>query len=259
MESDDQMNVCSFLIHYTKLSARLPHALEALNRVSLDPEIVSCWDGDNINSVCKRHRIDKKEWHEHTILIAPILFKNAGLHMSDQLMAEIESIESAVKYLPAWMLPRPLDQGEISVILKHYYALSRIAQGKFEYGIIAEDDILAGQNSERLYREVVGKFVSNNGDYLDLAGGCGLSPKDHGVECCLTRIWPPSTRTNACYMVSRQLAKILVENFFPFVHPIDWHLLYLLNKHEIKRCYWSTKEVFIHGSETGAYRSWRMK
>lgn len=251
--------ISAFLIHYTKLADRLPNAIEALGVVGLTPEIVSCWDGDRLLLAHYADRLNQSAWIERTKKIAPILLKNAGYTKDycDNKFNSTDSITDMVNVLPAWMHPRLLSDGEISVILKHYYALSRIAQGNNSYGLIAEDDVVLKDNSKRLLYKSLEELKEVDGDYLDLAGGCGLRALGLESSRNISNIKPANTRTNACYVVSKHLATLLVESFLPFVHPIDWHLLYLLNYHNVDKCYWSIEEVFIHGSEYGRYSSWR--
>lgn len=251
--------ISAFLIHYTKLADRLPNAMEALEVVGLTPEIVSCWDGDRLLLTHFADKLNQSAWIERTKKIAPILLKNAGYTQDycANKLSVIRSMNDMVNVLPAWMHPRLLSDGEISVILKHYYALSRIAQGQDSYGLVAEDDIILKNNSKRLFYNSLEELKGVDGDYLDLAGGCGLKLLGFESPRNISNIKPANTRTNACYVVSKHLAKLLVESFLPFVHPIDWHLLYLLNYHDVDKCYWSIEEVFIHGSESGRYSSWR--
>ena len=251
--------ISSFLIHYTKLSTRLPNALHALSAVGLTPEVITCWDGDNLMNTQKDYVFSDAAWLMRIRTIAPILLANAGSTsvLKNKTISDVTSTSEAVQLLPDWMHPRALGCGEISVLLKHYHALSKIAQGNKNYGLIAEDDILLGSRSAELFTVSSKGFASCSGDYLDLAGGCGLRIRNKNSKDNISRVSPPNTRTNACYIVSRDLARLLVENYFPFIHPIDWHLLYLLNILNVDRCYWTVEEVFIHGSECGAYSSWR--
>ena len=254
------MEICSYLIHYTKLTERLANSLQVLLEVGLRPEIVRCWDGDSLFYLEKGYQPSDETWLNHIITVAPILLSNAGYSVDLSVRTELKRLanfpKQAIEFLPSWMKPRTLSRGELSVLLKHYYAISRIAQGEASYGLIAEDDLVLRPSSKELFEKSVNEFIKRDGDYLDLAGGCGLTQVDPGLEA-ISRIYPPSTRTNACYIVSKQLAKLIAERFFPVASPIDWHLLYLLNSIDSQRCYWSKEECFIHGSENGVYTSWR--
>lgn len=158
--------------------------------------------------------------------------------------------------LHSWLNPRELSLGEVSVLLKHHSALSMIANGSCSYGLIIEDDARLAPNTASHFANAVSQFIEMRGDYLDLAGGCSLLPTEHDLEYSyITRLAVARTRTNAAYMVSRQLAQRLSNRFFPLVFPIDWHLQYLFEKAD--RCFWSNQPVLIHGSEQGLVQSWR--
>jgi len=253
-------HINSFLIHYTKLSDRLENALSVLAEIGLSPEVVSCWDGDNLYWINDGYSFSELLWLRHVIPVAPILLANAGNSIDpalEQVLHELINMPvQARTMLPGWMHPRSLSKGEMSVLLKHYYAISRIALGEFTYGLIAEDDIVLHHSSRESFYQTYTEFCNLDGDYLDLAGGCGLVSTDTSYNY-VSLISPPSTRTNACYLLSKRLAKLIVEKFFPISLPIDWHLLYLLNSIDVHGCYWSKQECFIHGSESGVYKSWR--
>lgn len=252
--------ISSFLIHYTKLQDRLHNALNVLSTVGLHPEIVSCWDGDNLPSIKDGYSPTESLWLSHVMPVASILLANAGYKLEtvhyNTLQNLVNSPDHARSFLPQWMHPRSLSTGEISVLLKHYYAISRIAQGQHSYGLVAEDDLILHPLSKTLFHNSFQELRSEDGDYLDLAGGCGLFSDDAKLKY-IALISPPSTRTNACYILSKRLAILIVERFFPVSTPIDWHLLYILNSLDTTRCFWAKQECFIHGSENGAYQSWR--
>jgi len=249
----------AYLIHFTKLKDRLPSAKKALETIGLSTEVVTCWDGDALMMDALINNVNLQLWLEQTTKIAPILLQNAGYNASifGGIFYGGLSVVEILKVIPNWMHPRPLGRGELSVILKHYYSLSRIAQGQDSHGLIAEDDIVLKTDSKKLFTKSLAELIECDGDYLDLAGGCKLRPSDLQGTRNITLVSPASTRTNACYIVSRRLAKLFVESYFPFVHPIDWHLLYLLSLHDVHKCYWCNEEVFIHGSESGKFTSWR--
>ncbi len=254
------MRISSFLIHYTPLVERLGNALDAMNEIGLTPEVVSCWDGDALNIMNDSESTFEAAWNHVIRFIYPVLLNNAGLSIDAaeiQINNFIRTNNDALRVmLPPWMHPRRLTRGELSVVYKHYYAISRIAQGDDPYGLIAEDDIVKKPLSAKIFMRTLFDLAEVDGDYVDLAGGCGLRPRTQSSSN-ISRIYPPSTRTNACYIISKRLAKKFAENFFPVACPIDWHLLYLMTVSDLTTCYWAHEESFIHGSESGAYTSWR--
>jgi len=146
--------------------------------------------------------------------------------------------------------------------MKHFSALTMLANSDSKYGLIAEDDIIENQDYtidkfDQLYSEIILK----NADYVDLAGGCNLHADlaETNNDNQLVSVNPPRTRSNAAYIVSNRLAKILVNKFFPASMPIDWHITYLMYTQMTQSIdtYWCRTHPLIHGSEVGAYTSWR--
>jgi len=263
------MRITSFLIHCEALSNRLPSALDALSKCQLRPQIVKAFDGsDLLNSI--RFENTEAIWHDHLRTLKHTLIGNTltakGLEPTPQKGEE--KAKSLFRNSPDfeqnihWMHYRELKKGEISVLLKHYYAISAIASQGEAYGLVAEDDIIGHEKTSSLFNELMQYLSTDCLDYVDLAGGCGL------LECEVGSTFPrvenlylldrPRTRTNACYIISKKLANKIANQFLPFSMPIDWHLQYLFNNLPFKaNAAWCVKPVLIHGSESGAVRSWR--
>lgn len=250
-----------YLIHCKKYKDRLASATAALRQVCPSFVVVSTWDADSIKSEHFLHNNNHfLEWRARAAKIRPILFANF-LESSPLKRSWITNYSSTVGLEhfpePPWLQPRILTNGEISVLLKHYFALSAIACGDCEWGLIAEDDIIADSQTHQRFMQCLSEFESIKMDYLDLAGGCGLLPEITDGTMNTQIVSPSRTRTNACYMVSRKFACTLVESFWPIVLPIDWHIQYLMQTNLTSVCYWASRPPFIHGSEAGIYKSWR--
>ncbi len=243
-----------FLIHYTKLRDRLGPALSTWNTLGVDPQIIGLFDGDqiNIDSVGSSTAL----WSSRIHSIISVLKYNAGLLRFDGILLD----QTCTDNCPPWASARELSIGEISVLLKHFLALSLIASGDDPFGIIAEDDVVCTAEA-KLHLDTMFLLLDSHGiDYLDLAGGCNLVAdlsEKHIGDGSYILLTKARTRTNACYVVSRSLAKRLVDKFLPACFPIDWHLQYLFEEVGDVKCAWFTKDCFIHGSETGLYKSWR--
>ena len=255
----------AFLIHYRLLKDRLDRAFQTLEECDLSVEVVSCWDGDVINAKLIADS-SAALWEARVKSIAPILLANA-LTASKQAESFTEALQlsnhwlSHNKHYPAWMKARKLKAGEVSVLLKHYYALGRIANGRNHFGLVAEDDILPRKYSKENLQEALKSAHEKNFDYIDIAGGAGLTCDFHphtsqNFENILT-MTPARTRTNACYIISKSYAKKIVETFLPLAFPIDWHMQYLFQALNPPRCGWAVEPVFTHGSETSVYNSWQ--
>jgi len=236
-----------YLIHYTKLHDRLPKALATWQRVGIRPKLILNHDGDNFKHVNPCNS-SLELWHERLAYIRDILLANTGCPDS-------ETID-----LPIWMRPRPLSIGEQSVLLKHFTALLLVANSSDKYAIISEDDVLSHQNSQLMLNECFDTVLSNQIDYLDLAGGCNLAAPPDNIQKSILNIdilKDGRTRTSACYMISKLFAVNIVDQFLPAAFPIDWHLQYLLRRNAHLMCAWTKEYPMIHGSEAGIFKSWR--
>lgn len=237
--------ISSFIVNYTPFAQRRKNAIQCLKGINLDPLVISIFDKEEL-SVNGLYSFDPNKWREGLNTFGSQLYANAG----------IEPNSFGQQHIPSWMEPRQLVDGELSVLMKHFYAICSIANSQNKYGLIAEDDILFHTNSLDLWDKTISSFSKLDGDYLDLAGGCNLKVENLKPDQYITMLDKPNTRTNACYLLSNRVAKFIAKNFFPLIYPIDWHLLYLLSSTRFS-FYWTNDPVFIHGSETRAFKSWR--
>ena len=264
------MTISSFLIHSKVTSARKSRAINALRKFTSDIKVIDCFDAQDLQAswIHNNHSINMDRWNEQVDVIQAILidnFNSIRLKRSINNGAGYVSLIKSQNYSESprleWLNYRPLNPGEISVNMKHYYAISSIAMGHGSYGLIAEDDVIENNDfNTDTFAEMMASIMSSKIDYVDLAGGCKLftdSPQSDNKLFQL--VSPPRTRTNAAYIISKRLAKIFANNFLPFVLPIDWHLTYLMHKYLTNSisCAWMINHPLIHGSEVGAYKSWR--
>jgi len=242
----------AYLIHYTPYADRLRVMQRNFDYLQLDYTVISNYD--TVHLAPSDYSPDL--WTDRINSIKPILLANT-------IYKQFPSYSDAFRYSktinddPQWLLPRSLYPGEVSVLLKHFEALTKIAFGNLEYGLIFEDDILLNDFSKSRFDHDLSTFISLSGSYLDMAGGAGLSSHPFTSSNCIIHITPPRTRTNACYCVSRTLASYFIENYFPLCFPVDWHLQFLLLSSKTIDCYWSEPPALLHGSETGLIKSWR--
>ena len=240
---------------------RVEKAVKVIRKTSNEkPILIKNGDASKINI----YEIKDAEnlWNERIGLIKGILVDNINNKIvnKNRGISKNAYLENKNKY--PFLQYRPLSMGEISVLIKHFYAMVLIAHSEDDHGMILEDDIIevaeGKENLEKLQILLKTKTV----DYVDISGGCGLVLEDiNDEEKIAERIRLPRTRTNAAYIISKRMAEVFIENYFPVVFPIDWHLQYLMfakmvGKFNIK-CYWTTKPIFGHGSESGEYKSWR--
>lgn len=154
-----------------------------------------------------------------------------------------------------WLRPKSLSLGEVSLCLKHREAWTRIAQSDSEYGIVAEDDIIFTERSLAYLSRLL-TTLPQDADYVDIAGGCGLTPRV-GNKCIngfFYEMQPPRDRTTRAIIVRRSFVRQLIELAPPLcLHP-DWTLTWAFAQLRSK-VYWVEPTVFGHGSMMQRYRS----
>jgi len=248
------------LITCKSCADRLPNATKALRIISNDFQLVTPWDADSIDPQDFMDSINhESNWEKALQVLKTILVANTLTAQTPDYGQALKLADNILSTSPnlSWMHHRPLANGEISVLLKHYYALSSISVSSSSWGLIAEDDITSKDDTFDIFNKCIDEFLNADADYLDLAGGCGLSPDIYDCGVHTQPVIPPRTRTNACYVVSNRLAKYLVESFWPLIFPIDWHLQFLLLSGSHWKCRWAVDPPYLHGSEHGQYQSWR--
>jgi GR25 family glycosyltransferase involved in LPS biosynthesis len=248
------MNYKAYLIHYTQDPDRLAHMRTVFAGLEVEYEVISDWDRESIGEVPDNRRL----WDKGIYCISDILIANAtSVRYSSYIEALAASARCSVTDFE-WLKSRELKAGEVSVLLKHRQAIERIAFGKELFGLIFEDDIFLIKDSNERLRVLISEWVALNGQYLDIAGGAGLlADKPMSRDSALAICRPPRTRTNACYAITRELARRLLSEFYPLIFPIDWHLQYIFNEIQLEKCYWASPPPLIHGSEQGLIKSWR--
>lgn len=250
----------TYIITCKKLESRLAHAIQSANALTNDVTPVKAWDAEELSqkAIEDYGNVGKELWDDAVKTIAPILIANALTSGGNRIHIEIveewkgrETINT-----PSWMKSRRLSSGEVSVLMKHFWAIGSIANGQDEYGLILEDDVRIHERSVEKFKLCLEEFIGQNGDYLDLAGGCNLNSGAEDIRfdyCSLLRT--PRTRTNAAYIVKRDLAREFANKFIPLIFPIDWHLQYIMPKSA--KIFWANEPPLIHGSEQGLVTSWR--
>lgn len=255
----------AYLVNYTPFTERKKNATECLSKAGIaDIVPINEWDREVLD-VSMENSLER--WDTFAASMAHILYYNMiKTELREGYTPKSLEMHKAILFneLKSVLSARCMTAGEISVCLKHFCALSMIAIGKSSYGIIAEDDILPKPEGATILKMVIEEACLLSADYIDLAGGCGLAPslpeKDNMRKMGLIHLCElaaPRTRTAACYMVSKDLARSLVNKFLPLAMPIDWHLQALFINRINLRAYWTLDPVFKHGSEEGAYTSWR--
>ncbi len=155
-----------------------------------------------------------------------------------------------------WLRDAP-SPGDVSLILKHREAWTRLAEGKASYGVIAEDDIIF---SERSLNDLIQLLndLPQGAEYVDIAGGVGFFPRADNklVNKRFHEIDPPKTRTTCGAILARSFARQLIDLNPPICLGIDWMLNWAFTQLDTK-VYWVEPTVFGHGSMMKIYESLR--
>jgi GR25 family glycosyltransferase involved in LPS biosynthesis len=253
------MKAC--IINYTPFHERLVSTTATLRALStsIDIETVNLFDKEDLHSSSEDNLNQIEQWSRSINIIAPVLLGNALYR--GQRFPEPSLITPEIISGYQWLAPRVLQPGELSVILKHFYSISVIASSNCPYGLVVEDDVRLGSDSETAFSECCTAMDKKNFDYIDLAGGCGLMPTELEIEASESKriiaLANPRTRCTAAYLISKRLAKSIANNFFPLVFPIDWHLQYIFCRLHSFSYAWCNPEALIHGSEQNLVQSWR--
>jgi hypothetical protein len=260
-ESLEVMRV--YLIHYTRFENRLHNAILTWNRfLGIEPTIIRVCDRENLIDTSKMQNI--AGWNERLQLIRPILIANTlRIYNEYEYMHAVIRLRNweYAKELPTWLQTRGLKQSEISVLLKHQIALALTAYGEDEHALIAEDDcVITEESNLKLFKdELYDLLNAERVDYIDIAGGVNLKGGILTNYKFFNKLLALRTRTTACYVISRGLARKIINFFFPLVYPIDWHLQFIMMHPELNDSvgYWSVESPIGHGSEIGAFQSWQ--
>ena len=254
-----------FVLHYKGNTDRRAYLRRAFASASMKPIFIKDMDRDEFRP-------------ENIYRFDPAAYANVMLHIKDNIVGTVMGLHNpTMRHLPwaqcislvekrqlsltdAYRLvpelrPHPPNPGELSLILKHRIAYQRIIDGGFDYGIIAEDDVVFNAQSDQRLGEVLSALPADF-DYVDLAGGIGLMPRTGNprINRHFYQIIPPRPRTTCCAIVHRSLAERFMQINPPFVVGIDWMLIYVFRLMNAK-VFWVEPRVFGHGSQEGQYRS----
>ena len=154
-----------YLIHYTRNQERLARMRPLLKSLELDYLIVTAWDSDDIPNYSSLS--DVRLWSQHCLRIKNILIANASRADNESYSTSLSRASNCYSQ-PSWLNPRQLNAGEISVLLKHFFALSCIANGQNDIGIVMEDDLFLHTTSRSMLAANLIQFRDLQGDYLDI-------------------------------------------------------------------------------------------
>lgn len=157
---------------------------------------------------------------------------------------------------------RPLPNHWNEVSLMHMEALKHgIASGK-EWILVLEDDAII-QNNFMDSLESIAYLDSEPKTWINLNDGNGPNLFKHKSDRELNfggyyKIKPPMTRCTVAYLVNKELAREIINEFrvhgIPNWVPIDFALDAILKKHDVN-CLWQDPACVLQGSSNGNYQS----
>jgi|688.fasta_scaffold526222_2 hypothetical protein len=174
----------------------------------------------------------------------------------------IRSKISGRKSLINGSLPKkePLGVAQIEIQRMHLTALSKGLERDLNWILVLEDDIVP----IKVAFDQINKLLANlsvKNTWVNLNSGAGLKrtkSEKKSNRFGLFRVRPASTRCAVAYLVSKDLAKKIVDSALkdgiPDWLPIDVYYQVLLRKFKSKS-YWADPAIFEQGSENGRYLS----
>jgi len=250
-----------YYLHYSKNIDRLSQILA--NVMPLFPgSIIRRFDKQQIdNSSTNWYQYNPTFNQKVTVELIWILYLNYLISTGDLSNAKnlLKQHMSGSQYtfdpkVVDFFTPKEMSLTNLSLNLKHRDAWIR-ATSRYdaEYLIVFEDDVLLTDKSKDIIDGL--KSVNFlNYDYIDLAGGAGLSAQGIYEETGygVYNITTYSTRTTCAYFMRTELARKILTLNLPIAFPIDFQLLYIFNILK-PRVGWLEPPCFQHGSEKGTY------
>jgi hypothetical protein len=259
------MNVAQppfYILHYKKNCARREYLEGALGQAGMAYEWMLDHDAGEFD-VREHYEFDANQYCLMTDVIKEVMFGYAlgltgpysGIPWA-MCVAKVTQAGLTLGQLQdraAWLRPKALTPGEVSLFMKHRAVWERIAADSAPFAIVAEDDIILGPNTPAY----LGHMLStrpDDADYIDLAGGCNLRPRAGNAvrNSMFFMMQPPRDRTTCCALVSRRLAREIVALKPSICLPVDWALTYFFTLLQ-SRVYWLEPPLFGHGSEMKVY------
>lgn len=207
------------------------------------------------------------------VLIHNLLLAQQGLTSTSKQMTQIglrmmgENLVKSSQGEFAWAKARPLKRAEISLSMKHKYALGHfLVYSQKPYCLILEDDALIRESSLEVLDSLCNSPHTSVEDgtllYADLSLGCNMRISElaergdsvYGQFHAYTPLYP-SSRTTCAYLVNREMAVFFLSLFYDkYLAPIDIELMFAMTQARIlkinQKCIWIEPEVFSHGSES---------
>lgn len=201
----------TYITHYTKLRDRKKYILEELHRIGIsDIELIEKYDKEDLTKeiIDKYYSTNKKEFEE----AAQITKNHCG----------------GGEY-------RILKDSEISLMIKHVYALMQLSQSIDDYAMILEDDcIFAAWISNKVIEKIV-ETAPEDWDVIVIGGGFNHSICKYEYKIGNFLLAKhPATNTTSSMIFKKITAKKILDTFDKFHLSWDWQLNYIFYKNNFK-------------------------
>jgi len=154
---------------------------------------------------------------------------------------------------PTGIKPRRLNPAEISLTIKWGKLLQQIAQGEDPYVLVLEDDAVLCDNFTTHFEQYLNKTPSD-WEVIYLGDGANLHAPNAQPEKLAYRMGHPSSRCTDSLLVTKEGARKISKNYFPFDHVVDWEIGYQ-QKAEDVIVYWWEPTLVTQGSTNGTFKS----
>lgn len=149
--------------------------------------------------------------------------------------------------------PRLLNLAEISLTIKHFEVLKKIAKSSDNYAIVLEDDVIFDKNFINLYEKYMLQ-TPNSFDVIFMGSGASLKPKNIESNKFVYLKNHPASKCADSYIITKKAATNIVKTYSPFNICSDYELAYQMYYHN-QEVYWWEPAIVIQGSETGLFKS----
>jgi GR25 family glycosyltransferase involved in LPS biosynthesis len=125
---------------------------------------------------------------------------------------------------------RLLNTSEISLTIKHYEVLQKIAYSSDPYAIVLEDDVIFDSNFLQLFQKYLSE-TPKNFDVVFMGSGANLKP----TNIIPDKIWylktHPASKCADSYLITKKAANEIVQTYTPFNICSDYELAYQMYLH----------------------------
>lgn len=149
--------------------------------------------------------------------------------------------------------PRILNPAETSLTTKWGKVLQSIAEGQEPYVLVLEDDAVLCDNFTSHFKKYLNATPSD-WEVIYLGDGANLHAPHVQPGKLAYRMGHPASRCTDSLLVTREGARKISKNYFPFDLCVDWEIGYQ-QKTEDVIVYWWEPTLVTQGSANGTFKS----